>query len=115
VGLPTTTKQVVFSRVYCSQLPKDPFFPPIPFDSTLVAPFLQNPKVQIPETRSCPALRKHNYEFLWYDSNGMNEFAALLYSKVNNLEQEGIKTRALCGEITNHFSGLRKYGKSDVE
>jgi hypothetical protein len=45
----------------------------------------------------------------------MNEFAALLYSKVNNLEQEGIKTRALCGEITNHFSGLRKYGKSDVE
>jgi hypothetical protein len=104
VGLPTTTKQVVSFIVLCSQLPEDPFFSDT-FDSTLVAPFLLIPKVQIPETRSCPASTENTITSSFGDSNGMNEFAALLYSKVNNLEQEGLKTVCLMQKITNYFSG----------
>jgi hypothetical protein len=41
----------------------------------------------------------------------MNEFAALLYDKVNNLEQEGLKIRTLCSRNTSHFSGCGNNGK----
>jgi hypothetical protein len=30
----------------------------IPFDSTLIAPFLQNIKIKIPQTGSCPTLQE---------------------------------------------------------
>jgi hypothetical protein len=40
----------------------------------------------------------------------MNEFAALLYDKVNNLEQEGLKN-TLCSRNTSHFSGCGNNGK----
>jgi hypothetical protein len=36
----------------------------------------------------------------------MNEFAALLYDKVNNLEQEGLKTHTLCSKNTSHFQDV---------
>jgi hypothetical protein len=41
----------------------------------------------------------------------MNEFAALLYDKVNNLEQEGLKHVYLMQQNTSHFSGCGNYGK----
>jgi hypothetical protein len=52
--------------------------------------FCKISKIKIPQTEVVQLYKKHNYQFLWYDS-GMNEFAALLYDKVNNLEQEGLK------------------------
>jgi hypothetical protein len=45
----------------------------------------------------------------------MNEFAALLYDKVNNLEQEGLKTRVPMQQNTSHFSGCGNMEKSDLE
>jgi hypothetical protein len=70
---------------------KIPSFPLIPFDSTLIAPFFcKISKLKYLKPKLSNSTR-HNYEFLWYDSSGMNEFAALLYDKVNNLEQEGLK------------------------
>jgi hypothetical protein len=41
----------------------------------------------------------------------MNEFAALLYDKVNNLEQEGLKIRIPYAGNTSHFSGCGNNGK----
>jgi hypothetical protein len=37
------------------------------------------------------SLQETQLPVLWYDRHGMNEFAALLYDKVNNLEGEGLK------------------------
>jgi murein L,D-transpeptidase YcbB/YkuD len=65
-----------------------------PFDSTLVAPFFAKyPKLKYLKPEVVKLYRKHNYQFLWYDRNGLNEFADLLYSKINNLDQEGLKIR----------------------
>ncbi|MFE3871245.1 murein L,D-transpeptidase [Flavobacterium sp. ZS1P70] len=65
-----------------------------PFDSTLVTPFFSKyPKLKYLKPEVVKLYRKHNYQFLWYDRNGMNEFADLLYSKINNLDQEGLKIR----------------------
>jgi hypothetical protein len=42
----------------------------------------------------------------------MNEFAALLYDKVNNLEQEGLKTRVpYAAKKYKPFFRMWKYGK----
>jgi hypothetical protein len=35
--------------------------------------------------------RKHQYHYVWYDKNGINEFGSVLYSKVNSLKEEGIQ------------------------
>ncbi|MES2240189.1 MAG: L,D-transpeptidase family protein [Bacteroidota bacterium] len=35
--------------------------------------------------------QKHRYHYVWFDKNGMNEFACLLYDKINNLDEEGIQ------------------------
>jgi hypothetical protein len=65
--------------VSAALIPKDPSFPDT-FDSTLVALFLQNSKFKYLKPEVVQLYKKHNYEFLWYDSNGMNEF--LLYYTV---------------------------------
>jgi hypothetical protein len=41
----------------------------------------------------------------------MNEFAALLYDKVNNLEQEGLKHVYYAAKKYKPFSGCGNYGK----
>jgi hypothetical protein len=45
----------------------------------------------------------------------MNEFAALLYDKVNNLEQEGLKIRVPYAKNTSHFQDVEIMEKSDLE
>ncbi|MDD5151887.1 MAG: L,D-transpeptidase family protein [Flavobacterium sp.] len=37
--------------------------------------------------------KNRNYSSIWYDNKGLIEFANLLYSKVNLLEEEGLKSR----------------------
>ena len=36
--------------------------------------------------------RKHQFHYIWFDKDGLNEFAGVLYNKVNNLGQEGVQT-----------------------
>jgi hypothetical protein len=36
--------------------------------------------------------RKHQFHYIWFDKDGLNEFAGLLYNKVNNMSQEGLET-----------------------
>lgn len=118
VGLPTTTKASSLSIASAAlHYQKIPSFPPVPFDSTLVAPFFAKyPKFKYLKQEVIQLYRKHNYEFLWHNSNGRNEFASLLYNKVNNLDQEGIKTRVPYAEkIKTIFQNIDNIDKPDVE
>jgi murein L,D-transpeptidase YcbB/YkuD len=118
VGFSTTTKASSLSSLSAAlNYQKIPSFPPIPFDSTLVAPFFAKyPKFKYLKPEVVQLYRKHNYEFLWYDSKGMNEFAGLLYNKANNLEQEGLRIRVPYAEkLQTIFQDADNMEKSDVE
>jgi murein L,D-transpeptidase YcbB/YkuD len=118
VGFPTVTKASNISNAYAVKTyQKIPSFPLIPFDSTLIAPFFAKyPKLKYLKPEVVQLYKKHNYEFLWYDSSGMNEFAALLYDKVNNLEREGLKIRIpYAVEIQAIFQDAEIMEKSDLE
>jgi murein L,D-transpeptidase YcbB/YkuD len=87
------------------------------FDSTLIAPFFSKyPKLKYLKPEVVKLYRKHNYQFLWYDRNGMNEFADLLYSKINNLDQEGLKIRVpYKDKIRTIFQDYDNRKESNVE
>lgn len=71
-----------------------PSFPDVPFDSTLIAPFFKKyPKLNYLKPEVVALYQKHEYHYLWYDSTGRNEFADLLYDKINNLDQEGLQIK----------------------
>lgn len=71
-----------------------PSFPTIPFDSILIAPFFKKyPRLNHLKPEVVALYRKHGYQYLWYDSKGRNEFADLLYDKINNLDQEGLQIK----------------------
>jgi murein L,D-transpeptidase YcbB/YkuD len=71
-----------------------PSFPSVPFDSTLIAPFFKKyPKLNYLKAEVVALYQKHEYNYLWYDSNGRNEFSNLLYDKINNLDQEGLQIK----------------------
>jgi murein L,D-transpeptidase YcbB/YkuD len=118
VGFPTATKANSNSNAYAVKTyQKIPSFPPTPFDSTLIAPFFAKyPKLKSLKPEVVQLYKKHNYQFLWYDGSGMNEFAALLYDKVNNLEQEGLRIRVPYTEkIQSIFQDMEIMEKSEVE
>lgn len=65
-----------------------------PFDSTLVASFFEkHPKLKTYEHQVRALYRKHQWHYIWYDDQGVNELADLLYSKINTIEDEGVKTK----------------------
>jgi ATP-dependent exoDNAse (exonuclease V) beta subunit len=35
--------------------------------------------------------RKHQFHYIWYSNNRVNEFGNLLHNKLSNLEEEGIQ------------------------
>jgi murein L,D-transpeptidase YcbB/YkuD len=65
----------------------------IPFDTALVEPFLKTyPLLKKYKTELAAIYRNYQYTYLWYDEKGTTEFANTLYSKVKNIEEEGIST-----------------------
>ena len=63
-----------------------------PFDSTLVKKFfVQHPKLKTYQSDVEKLYRNHQFHYVWYDENGINDFGNLLYDKINNLGQEGIQ------------------------
>jgi len=73
---------------------KAPYFPAIPFDSTLIAPFFKKyPRLNYLKPEVVALYRKHGHQYLWYDGKGRNEFANILYDKINNLDQEGLQIK----------------------
>ena len=65
----------------------------IPFDSTLVSSFFAKyPKLQKYQEETTELYRKRNYQYVWFDTKGMLEVGHLLYNKLNDMEEDGIKT-----------------------
>ncbi|MEN9908563.1 MAG: hypothetical protein RLZZ540_1712 [Bacteroidota bacterium] len=64
------------------------------FDSTAVDSFFETyPLLKKYQADVKKLYQKHQYHYVWFDKNGMNEFASLLYDKINNLDEEGIQIK----------------------
>ncbi len=66
----------------------------IPIDSAAVSAFFKkysNLKKYQSDVRTL--YKKRNYNAIWIDNKGLIEFAHLLYSKVNQLEDEGLRAK----------------------
>lgn len=62
--------------------------------------------------------KKRKYAFVWYDEEGLIEFANLLYSKVNRLDEEGLETTLpYKDKIDEIFDGesTKKLSQTDTE
>lgn len=64
-----------------------------PFDSTLIAPFIKSfPDLKKYEKDLTGIYRSYEYNYIWFDKKGTDEYAISLYSKVQDLADEGIST-----------------------
>jgi murein L,D-transpeptidase YcbB/YkuD len=82
------------STHFSSALQRVPSFPATPFDSILIDPFFKKyPRLNYLKPEVVALYQKHAYQYLWYDNKGRNEFADLLYDKINNLDQEGLQIK----------------------
>ena len=92
-------------------------FIPETFDSTLIAPFfIKYPKLNYLKNEVVQLYRKRNYQHLWYDRKGINEFANLLYDKVNNMDLEGLRIQVPYQEkLSAIFQDSDTIGKVEVE
>ncbi len=65
----------------------------IPFDSTLIAPFfISHPVIKKYEKDLVAIYRNYNFNHIWFDRKGVVEYGNSLYSKVKDLEDEGISS-----------------------
>lgn len=83
------------------------------FDSTLVQTFFtDHPKLKKYQPDVEELYRKHKSHYVWYDHNGVNEFANLLHNKLNNLREEGVQEAVPYKEkldaVFENFDGNQK-------
>lgn len=111
-----STKKVLLST-FTITYQRIPSFASVPFDSTLIAPFFKKyPKFSSFKPEVMQLYSKHQYLYLWYDSKGINEFAHLLYNKINNLDQEGLRVRVpYQEELRDIFQDSDKMNQSNIE
>ena len=65
----------------------------IEMDSTLIAPFFESyPVLKKYEKDMLDVYRNHNFNFIWFNEKGMEEYGNSLYVKVIGLRDEGIST-----------------------
>ena len=65
----------------------------IAFDSTQINTFFgKYPKLKSYQGDVEQLYHKHQFHYIWFDKDGLNEFAGLLYNKLNNLSLEGIES-----------------------
>lgn len=61
------------------------------FDSTLIASFFKKfPKLASYKKEVLMVYKKHQYNYLWYDSKGKKETADVLYNRINGIAADGI-------------------------
>ena len=66
----------------------------LPFDSTRVAPFFKSfPELAKYEKDVVSIYRKYKYNHIWFDKNGVIEFANSLNSKITLMEAEGVSLK----------------------
>lgn len=60
-------------------------------DSTQIGAFFSKYPEFKPYSSEVKALyKKHNYQYVWYDSDGRNDFAEVLYNKASQIGAEGV-------------------------
>ena len=65
----------------------------IPLDSALIAPFFKTyPTLKKYEKDLVEIYRNYNFNYIWFDEKGIVEYANSLYSKVLDIEDEGISS-----------------------
>ena len=80
--------------------------------------FSKYPDLKKYQTDVTVLYQKRNYASIWYDKKGLIEFANLLYSKANQLEDEGLKSSvAYKDQMDRIFDGetTKKLSKTDTE
>ena len=80
--------------------------------------FSKYPDLKKYQTDVTVLYQKRNYASIWYDKKGLIEFANLLYSKANQLEDEGLKSSvAYKDQMDGIFDGetTKKLSKTDTE
>ncbi len=61
------------------------------FETTAIGTFFEkHPKLKDFRPQVEKLYQKHDYHYLWFDRKGVNEVAELLYSKIGNLDEEGV-------------------------
>jgi murein L,D-transpeptidase YcbB/YkuD len=64
------------------------------FDSIAIDDFFENyPLLKNYQADVKKLYQKHDYNYVWFDKKGINEFANLLYDKINNLDEEGLQIK----------------------
>jgi hypothetical protein len=56
--------------------------------STLVKAFNDHPQLKNYQSDVEKLYRKHQFHYIWYSNNRVNEFGNLLHNKLSNLEEE---------------------------
>lgn len=91
----------------------------IPIDKVILKVFFEKyPDLKKHESDVITLYKNRNYNSIWYDKKGLIEFADVLYSKVNSLEEEGLKsTIAYASIIDGIFNSntSNKISKTDTE
>jgi len=87
------------------------------FESNQIASFFgKHPKLASFKTQVEKLYEKHAHHYLWYDRSGINEVGELLYSKINNLDDEGVpNTVPYRVEFNTAVEDAEKHSKPDAE
>jgi murein L,D-transpeptidase YcbB/YkuD len=71
----------------------------LPFDSNLLFTFYRSfPQLVKYQNNVAMIYRQHHYNHLWYDGKGIIEFGQTLYTKVSELNVEGVSSTFPCQE-----------------
>ncbi len=91
----------------------------LPLDKAILSSFFKKyPYLKEYQSDVNSLYKKRNYAWIWHDKEGLIEFANLLYSKVNQVAEEGIaSTLPYKDEIDGIFDGetKNKRSKTDTE
>jgi murein L,D-transpeptidase YcbB/YkuD len=88
-----------------------------PMDSTLVTPFFtQYPLLKKYQKDLVTVYRNYEYNSIWFDEKGLVEYSNSFYSKVKNLDDEGISTAFPYQENINEiFADVSKNKLSNTD
>jgi hypothetical protein len=80
-----------------------------------VQTFTDHPKLKKYQPDVEQLYRKHKFHYVWYDHNGVNEFANLLHNKLNNLREEESRRRPYKEKLDAVFENFDGNQKPNIE
>jgi len=89
----------------------------LPFDSTLIASFyITYPQLSKYRNEVMQVYREHNFTHIWFDKQGVVEFGYTLFSKVRDMEADGVSAAfPYENAVNNVFDNDRKTKLSDID